>query len=86
MTTTKEAPVIDHPDKGCELHPSCLDCPMPVCVEEIPCGKRNLLKFRRALQIIKLRQQGTPIRALCEQFRVSRSTVERALKLFKSNA
>ena len=25
-----------HPDEGCELHTSCLDCPYPTCVEEHP--------------------------------------------------
>jgi hypothetical protein len=35
-------------DKGCEIFPSCLNCPFPDCLEEEPWGKERFLKRRRA--------------------------------------
>ena len=28
-------------DTGCALHPSCLDCPEPVCLDEVKRGDRE---------------------------------------------
>ena len=31
-------------DRGCELFPSCLNCPFPDCIREEPWGKEKFLK------------------------------------------
>ena len=68
-------------DEGCELFPSCLDCPFPQCVEEIPRGKQRHRKERRNKEIWRLFHiEGKTVKQLAERFRVSRRTVQRALK------
>lgn len=36
-------------DTGCELHPSCLTCPLPVCYEEASANQREELRMVMAL-------------------------------------
>ena len=28
-------------DGGCDLHPACLECPLPKCIEEEPRGRQK---------------------------------------------
>ena len=45
-----------HLDTGCEFSPSCLECPLPVCKEDMTLGEQ--MKLRRDLLPIKhLRRQ-----------------------------
>jgi hypothetical protein len=37
------------PDRGCEASPSCLECPLPVCLEDLPWRERAETK-RLAIQ------------------------------------
>jgi DNA-binding transcriptional ArsR family regulator len=67
-------------DKGCELSPSCLDCPFPDCLEEEPWGKERFLKRRRAQRMLELKQEGKSIKEIARVFEVSPRTVQRWLK------
>ena len=46
-------------DDGCDLHPSCLSCPLPVCRYDIPGGKRAVLNLYRDERIARLRRDYT---------------------------
>ena len=43
-------------DDGCDLHPRCLTCPLPVCRYDIPGGKRAVLNLYRDQTIARLRR------------------------------
>jgi DNA-binding transcriptional ArsR family regulator len=67
-------------DKGCELFPSCLNCPFPDCLEEQPWGKERFQKRRRAERMLELRREGKSIKEIARIFEVSPRTVQRWLK------
>jgi hypothetical protein len=68
-------------DRGCELFPSCLNCPFPDCLKEEPWGKERFLKHRRARRMLELRQEGKSIKEIARTFEVSPRTVQRWLKI-----
>ena len=69
-------------DEGCEFAPSCLNCPLPVCVYDEQGGKQRLLKRRRAEEMERqFTREGKSIGELAQIFGVSRRTVQRALKI-----
>jgi hypothetical protein len=68
-------------DRGCEVFPSCLNCPLPVCLEEQPWAKHRFLKGRRAEMMAQLRQEGKSQREIATMFNVSTRTVQRALRV-----
>lgn len=70
----------EYRDTGCQVHPSCLSCPLPRCRYDEPGGIRALLGAYRDEQIAALRRQGLTIEELARRFRVSRRTVFRALE------
>lgn len=67
-------------DDGCNIHPTCLSCPLPRCRYEEPGGLRAILNGHRDRQIVALRLKGTPVDDLAVRFRVSRRTVFRVLE------
>ena len=67
-------------DEGCELFPSCLNCPFPYCIKEQPWGKESFLKRKRAERMVKLRREGKSIEEIAQIFGVSIRTVQRGLK------
>ncbi|MCH7809098.1 MAG: hypothetical protein IH863_00785 [Chloroflexi bacterium] len=66
-------------DNGCDVHPSCLTCPLPRCRYEEPGGLRALLNKTRDAQIVAQRATGVPVAELATRFGVSRRTVFRVL-------
>ena len=67
-------------DTGCELAPSCLQCPMERCVYDEPEGGRGAERASRDAEIYKLyREQRQDIQALAARFGVSRRTIHRAV-------
>jgi hypothetical protein len=67
-------------DEGCELFPSCLDCPFPYCIREEPWGKAKFLKRLRAARMTELKKQGKSVKEIAGTFGVSVRTVQRALR------
>ncbi len=63
-------------DDGCDLHPSCLSCPLPVCRYDIPGGKRAVLNIYRDQMIARLRRDYT-VPVVAGLLGVSRRTVVR---------
>lgn len=71
-------------DEGCELFPSCLNCPFPYCIRGEPWGKERFLKLRRAQRMVELKQEGKSIEEIARIFEVSPRTVQRWLKAVTS--
>ena len=76
---------IDWPDMGCEVFPSCLNCPLPRCIEEEPGGKQKLRALARASEMAKLKRDGSSIAEIARLFKVSNRTVQRALAVAQSH-
>lgn len=66
-------------DDGCDIHATCLTCPLPRCRYEEPGGLRAILNDRRDRQIVALRLRGVPVDDLAGRFHISRRTVFRVL-------
>ena len=68
-------------DRGCDVFPSCLRCPLPRCRYDEPGGVRALLNRERDREIRRLRlDHELPVDEIALRFRVSRRTVFRALQ------
>lgn len=70
-------------DQGCDLAPSCLNCPFPRCRFDAPGEGRRQVKGRRDRELVRLRRQGATIAELARRFGVSKRTVHRILKSSK---
>lgn len=75
---------VDYPDDGCDVAPSCLRCPLPICKFDYPGvmgsnAKRWFRRDARAEEIRRDRASGMSIEALTQKHGVSQRTVERAL-------
>ena len=82
MDLPKEEPLSRHyQDEGCELAPSCLNCPFPRCVEDMPRGRQNKRKEIRNHEILRLfYNEGKDMVQIAQGLSVSKRTVQRALK------
>jgi hypothetical protein len=66
-------------DTGCEVHHSCLSCPLVRCRYDEPGGARRLRSEGRDRQIVALQRSGEAVSQIAQRFGVSRRTVFRAL-------
>ena len=71
-------------DEGCEFFGSCLNCPLPRCVEDEPRGQQRLRMAARKRKMVELRRAGKSVREIAGLFEVSKRTVQRVLKNRKS--
>jgi hypothetical protein len=68
-------------DTGCELAPSCLNCPLPRCKYDVPRSARRLGNFARDREIAVLRRKhAVPVEAIAATFGLSRRQVYRVLR------
>ena len=71
----------DFMDGGCDLYPSCLECPLPKCRYEEPGGAAAMLRTGRDDRILYLAgEEGLSIDRLAEMFGLSRRTIFRVLR------
>ena len=66
-------------DEGCEFYPSCLNCPLPRCIEDEPGGRQRVRKQVRNDKIVQLRRDGKSISEIADTFDISKRSVYRAL-------
>jgi hypothetical protein len=66
-------------DTGCDLHPSCLTCPLVRCRYDEPGGARRLFSVQRDRSILALQGSGLGINEIARRNGVSRRTVFRVL-------
>jgi len=72
-------------DGGCEFADSCLNCPLPKCIYELPGGRQQWLKGLRDKEVVRLfSTEGKGIKELALRFGVSQRTVQRILKRTKN--
>ena len=70
---------IDYRDRGCELSPTCLRCPLARCRYDEPGGARRVLQGSRDVAVQRFRDDGAGMDALAVQFGISRRSVFRIL-------
>jgi hypothetical protein len=66
-------------DEGCQLAPSCLNCPFPRCFEDKPLSRQKFAIERRDKEILRRYRRGKSIKALAIKFKVSTRTIMRVL-------
>ena len=67
-------------DTGCEVAPSCLRCPLPMCRYDHPGGLRGVLNVARDAEIVRRRDGGESAMVINEAMDVGRRTVFRVLQ------
>ena len=67
-------------DGGCDLHPSCLECPLPRCIEEEPRGRQKKRLDGRAAAMKRMRKEGCSVKEIAAVYEVCERTVQRALE------
>lgn len=68
-------------DTGCDLYPSCLQCPLPRCRYEEPGGAPAMLRTTRNVSIERLAfDDGLSVSEIAARFGLSRRTVFRVLR------
>jgi len=72
---------IQYRDSGCEVSPSCLACPLPVCRYEVRGGLAAIRREPRDAQVWAAHRTGASVDRLCHQFGLSRRTVFRILAM-----
>lgn len=70
---------MNYRDDGCEVSPTCLACPLPVCRYEVPGGLAALQREPRDAALLDLHKRGAGIDRLCRQFGLSRRSVFRII-------
>lgn len=83
LAVVKDPVLPNYPDHGCAVYPVCLECPLPYCIEDIPCGQQNVRLLKRAIEIDSLLKEGKSITQIAIRFNISQRTVRRALALLK---
>ena len=72
----------EYRDDGCDLFPSCLNCPLPRCRYDEK-GTRVRKQLRDG-EILRLWIEGKDVKELSQEFKVSQRTVQRVLSQAKS--
>jgi len=67
-----------YPDEGCVLADSCLNCPLPKCIEDI--GLARFHREQRGPEVIRLYREGKTRDELAKIFKVSLRTIHRILE------
>ena len=68
-------------DRGCDLFPACLKCPLPRCrYDEQAGGRRAATRLRDKELLRQRRLAGKSIAELAESFGVSKRTVQRIIR------
>jgi DNA invertase Pin-like site-specific DNA recombinase len=66
-------------DQGCDLFPSCLECPLPRCRHDWP-ERRQVAKELRNEEVVRLHREGETITELAGRYRVSTRTIYRIVR------
>ncbi len=66
-------------DTGCEVAPSCLNCPLTICKFEDVFYAPNILKRRNA-DIVRRRKRGQKVKFIAARLNISKRTVCRAIQ------
>lgn len=67
-------------DKGCEFSPSCLDCPLEMCILDSPYSAGKQKKMAWNQQIRKFKSEGKSQQDIATAFNIGIRTVQRVLQ------
>ncbi len=70
-------------DNGCELSPSCRDCPLPRCAYEEPGGIQQVKMNLRNSHIVDLATQGKEVKEIAALYQVSVRSIQRILQPYR---
>ncbi len=74
-------------DEGCDLSPSCLNCPLPRCRHDRqPQGRRAARVLRDAEIIRQHTCEGKGTSELAQDFKVSKRTIQRIIRRSKNDS
>jgi hypothetical protein len=71
--------VSEWPDNGCRLNPRCLECPLPVCKDDLGLDSRRYLNLDRNRRIREAAETGATLPEVAEKIGVSLTTVRRVM-------
>jgi hypothetical protein len=72
-------------DRGCDLSPACLECPLPRCVEDVARGRQKRRLGVRSVSMSEMWGRGNTVREIAAAFTVSIRTVQRVLQASRGN-
>jgi len=67
----------DYRDTGCELYPSCLNCPLPHCAYEEAMMIVKVRTARKAAQVVSLAKQGKNNKEIATMLNLSTRSIQR---------
>ena len=93
MTRRKGVPLIDvlperytYKDNGCEVSPTCLQCPLPQCKYDNPGWLQRQVRQQRDEEVLEVkRSRGLTVPQLAQHFGVSQRTVHRIVSRSNGN-
>ena len=71
-------------DEGCSLSDSCLNCPFPRCIYEVPGGMQRYEKDKQAREIVFQHGRGLTAKQIGRLLGESLRTIQRVIREFKS--
>ena len=71
-------------DTGCKYSPTCLNCPLPICIYDDPNFFKNFIKENRDKSIFQDYEKGMSVKELSIKYEVSIRTIQRSIKLDSS--
>ena len=71
-------------DTGCKYSPTCLNCPLPICIYDDPNFFKNFIKESRDKSIFQDYEKGMSVKELSVKYEVSIRTIQRSIKLDSS--
>ena len=71
----------EYRDDGCDLFPSCLNCPFPVCRYDEPGTKVHWAKRLRDREVLRsYNKEGTSVKELARRYGLSQRTIYRIIR------
>ncbi|MBU2008796.1 MAG: hypothetical protein KJ624_02935 [Chloroflexi bacterium] len=77
LCSLEERGVTEAAAQGCDVHPLCLECPLPRCVYEEPGGEKRALREKRNEEIRRLFHKGIGVEELACAFNLSFRSIYR---------
>ncbi|MEL7562526.1 hypothetical protein [Dehalogenimonas sp. 4OHTPN] len=74
---------VRYQDEGCELSNSCLNCPFPRCIYEVPGGLQRYRQDKKAREIVFQHGRGLSAKQIARLLGESLRSVQRVIREFK---
>jgi len=78
------AELANYPD-GCDVHPHCLECPLPECKYDMPSGYVQWKNGQRNEKIVEaIEARGLIVKDVAEEFGLSERTIMRIVARYRN--